>query len=121
MTYKEVISHLRNEIVNATGTLAALPPKAAEISSLNYHINALDIAIKALKKDRWIPVSDRLPENDGTEFETLLISTTEDGVQMGFYDDEDGTWNLTCSDGSAWPVIATAWMALPEPYREEKK
>lgn len=50
MTYKEVISHLRNEIVNATGTLAALPPKAAEISGLNHHINALDLAIKAVKK-----------------------------------------------------------------------
>ena len=50
MTYKEAISHLRNEIVNATGTLAALPPEAEEVNSLNYHIKALDTAIKALGK-----------------------------------------------------------------------
>lgn len=50
MTYEEVKGHLRNEIVNATGTLAALPSKAAETSSLNYHIDAFDMAIQAVKK-----------------------------------------------------------------------
>ena len=50
MTYEEAKGHLRNEIVNATGTLAALPLKAEETSSLNHHINALDLAIKAVKK-----------------------------------------------------------------------
>lgn len=74
-----------------------------------------------MKQTDWIPVTERLPDNDGTEFDTVLISTTEYGVRMGFYDDEDGTWNFTCSDGSAWPVIVTAWMPLPELYRKEQK
>lgn len=69
------------------------------------------------EKEGWIPITDRLPDNNGTEFDTVLISTVENGVQMGFYDDEDERWWFTCSDGSAWSVTVTAWMPLPEPYK----
>lgn len=91
----------------------------AEADKMGYILSTkADELYLCTKKDEtsWIPTSVQLPKNDGIEFETVLISTTEYGVQMGFYDDEDETWKFTCSDGSAWPVVATAWMPLPTPY-----
>lgn len=72
---------------------------------------AVDIAIAALSaqlEQRWIPCSERLPDND----ESVLISN-RNGVTKAW-------WN-----GRFWESIAvkkyktvTAWMPLPEPYKE---
>lgn len=60
-------------------------------------------------EQRWIPCSERLPDND----ESVLISNSH-GVTKAW-------WN-----GRFWTSIAvkkyktvTAWMPLPEPYKEE--
>lgn len=50
MTYKEAINILKNNAINATGTLGALPDKARERSCLNQHLEALNMAIEALEK-----------------------------------------------------------------------
>ena len=52
MTKEEAISILETNAINATGTLGGLPPTAAEKSSLNQQIEAFDMAIDALEKEK---------------------------------------------------------------------
>ena len=69
---------------------------------------AINSLPSAQPEQRWIPCSERLPDND----ESVLISNSH-GVTKAW-------WN-----GRFWTSIAvkkyktvTAWMPLPEPYRE---
>lgn len=63
MTREEAINILETNAINATGTLAALPSTAAEVSSLNRQIEALDMAIAALEKQ--IPYETKLEKSSG--------------------------------------------------------
>lgn len=59
--------------------------------------------------DRWIPVTERLPDEDG-----YVIISTEDGkVWIAWYVVEWGHF----------PVVdkITAWMPLPKPYERSKE
>lgn len=66
------------------------------------------LSSEAQPEPRWIPVTEKLPE-DGR-----YLCTYEDDehicVDIGRV--VDGEWN-------DWYVMPTAWMPLPEPYREE--
>jgi len=65
--------------------------------------------------NKWIPVSERLPE-DG---ETILFSTKTDRVFEGRYfnDNTDCQWYAFRDETFAWNKVVTAWMPLPEPYK----
>ena len=65
----------------------------------------------AQPEQRWIPCSERLPEEMGTYMTT--IDYGEHGLATGqrYYYGGGLKWNDEC-------VIA--WMPLPEPYREER-
>ena len=52
MTKEEAISRSETNAINATGTLGGLPLTAAEKSSLNRQIEALDMAIAALEREK---------------------------------------------------------------------
>ena len=97
---------------------------------------ALRIAIKALEQEqRWIPVSERLPEEDGDYFVTYEKGYAEDynfppiGIAGFDVDCESfGYWyeqfdrHTLGSLGSDWEEIKViAWMPLPEPYMAESE
>ena len=72
----------------------------------------IDNAIKALDSQRWIPVSERLPEEEGL----YLVSVKND---------HERRYSKTCwyhGDGN-WFALQNveAWMPLPEPYRESEE
>jgi hypothetical protein len=69
--------------------------------------SALNIAIKSLQQpeQRWIPVSERLPEKNGD----YLVTGRKGAVSKRKYD--NGRWY------GGWDVLA--WQTLPEPYKEE--
>lgn len=72
---------------------------------------------------RWIPVEERLPEED-----TIVLLTVSGLYSCITFSDAIELGNL-CSDGE-WFIEGypdwddpnvTAWMPLPEPYRKEEK
>ena len=82
-----------------------------DYESVGYNV-ALEMAIKALEQTRWIPVSERLPEEDDKEYLVTMYSG-------GVYDvDTSYFWHLDngLSEWSMQGVIA--WQPLPEPYKE---
>lgn len=70
--------------------------------------NALEIAISALTDQKWIPVSERLPEKPN-----MYIVTDSKGDVVRF------VFNDTESSRKYWLRCAKAWMPQPEPYRGE--
>lgn len=88
-----------------------------------------DMAVSALEKqeqDRWIPVTERKPE----EIDEVLTTYINNGnrkkryVETSTYytDDDEGTWSSLWDEyrvpGTAVEVLA--WRPLPAPYQEEK-
>ena len=70
----------------------------------------VEIAEKAVSSYRWIPVSERLPEESGY----YITSSEYNGVGEDFYYDGH-FWN---ADKNAYEVIA--WMPKPEHYKPNK-
>lgn len=62
---------------------------------------------------RWILSTERLPD-ENTEVLVCYISTG--WIEK---DELDGDGEFMWWDGTNWNIEDTAWMPLPEPYREE--
>ena len=112
------IDELRAYANDRKGELAKLISDAADT------IELLSAKLSASNMERssqyyhggWIPCSERLPEEN-----TDILVTYVDGeetriipVNYGL-----GTWYDCIFDAALDPLKITAWMPLPEPYREE--
>ena len=101
MTNKEAIGgllHIRSAIRNY---ITPSKPQRA--------IEALDLAIAALERDRWISVEERLPDN--TE---PVLATFDDVYLIAIYGNY--MWSDVMTRSLVYP---THWMPLPEPPKEE--
>lgn len=67
-------------------------------------------------EQRWIPVSERLPEVG----KGVLLTTTFPTLVIGWLK-SDGKWLIYENDGNSFQDYITAWMPLPEPYREGER
>lgn len=76
------------------------------------------LAIEALEQTRWIPVSERLPEDR----EIILFSTKRGHVFEGKYfdDNTDRQWYSFRNEVFVWNDDVTAWMPSPEAYNARK-
>lgn len=76
---------------------------------------AINKAIKELSADKWIPVSERLPE-----YEEEVLCQLEDGMAVLYREDDWGqdVWVDGGIGTGTYEVVA--WQPLPEPYKESK-
>lgn len=91
-------------------------------------MHAIDMAIEALRQpeQRWIPCSERLPENGRQQ---VLVYARNVHYALAKYDEmreADGSYKKQWVTFDAWKPFYTikeviAWMPLPEPYEEEAK
>ena len=72
------------------------------------YADALEMAINALEQTRWIPCSERLPEDEGDYLVTFELSF------MNFV--EVCTFNKYGWDKGGYDEVI-AWMPSPEPYQ----
>ena len=87
-------------------------------------IEALRIAIKALAQpeQRWIPCSERLPEENGQYLITVKYVHEYDYEDIYSEHGEwvDGKWDMFMFGHCGKVESVTAWMPLPEPWRGEE-
>ena len=90
-----------------------IPEIASETKEILKSVQTLRICQK------WIPVSERLPKNNGVYLVTTFfdIDETESG--------RDVTKAYFCSPSKKWQYFSNdeviAWMPLPEPYKESEE
>ena len=76
--------------------------------------DAINLAISALEKqeeDRWVSVTERLPEP-----RIDVWCNSDLGQMVGYYDETIETWY----GRDYLELLVTAWRPLPEPFREEE-
>lgn len=121
------------------------------IGTLEQNKEAVEMGLRALiespvQPGRWIPCSERLPEDCADVFITyvhdfaltcppeikkMFVGTDESGTlwevpfadYIAFYDQEEKKWFMPSEDPQPFPdeIKVVAWMPLPEPYIEEKR
>ena len=109
MTEKQAIAEFKDRLrISAMNKYADLIPE---------YIEAMQLAISALEKqekDRWIPVTERLPEENGT-----YMACYEDATVL--LDWFNGKWIFYRTNPAVEETgTIIAWRPLPEPYTEEE-
>lgn len=102
-------------------TIAQIERIQKHLASVGETVDYLDFAIEALETQTWIPVSERLPENYTKVLVTYRGRVIEAKLELVGYDNRR-MWN---SDSLTYLEDATngnvtAWMPLPQSYREDK-
>lgn len=107
---------------------------ASELESYEYDVDtyneAVGYAISHLEEDRWIPVSERLPEEKqiplsgdfGFDFEEVLCTTIWGSVRAYKFGkpighDKPHFWN----GGGIMDEYVIAWQYKPDPYKKGGK
>ena len=82
------------------------------------NVKYCNMAIKALEQTRWIPVSERLPE----EYKRVIVSDVV-GIYIGEFIDAEENWGGKhfINEHGMRSKSAKAWMSLPEPYKAESE
>ena len=123
-TLNEILDELKERIIDQLKEEGILEPDERGYRGVEI-ISAA--TIPEMKNAGWIPVEERLPEEDGEYLVTFLIDkkvrlvgygccrkdVLGNDIGFGWYDLYSGTY---FSDKAF-----TAWMPLPEPYSPPKK
>lgn len=115
----EQIKRLRKYAGSRKGEIADICKDAAEtIETLSEKVRTANMErLMAYYNGGWIPVKERLPEDE----QEILFSTKTGRVHSGKYHDDDSAnqWYSHRDKCRAWNNVVNAWMPLPKPYRED--
>ena len=121
--FEKILSEIDNGIKTIKPLMKGDTRQIAESQIIGLE-EARKIVEKYKGNTGWIPVEQRLPEND----DFILLSFDNFSIPMiGRYEElEDGGGSFYLGDCDeddtcmANNLFVNAWMPLPEPYREEK-
>lgn len=82
----------------------------------------IDRAIKALEQEpKWIPVSERLPEKNGTYLAYIINQSDAECRYIMTCEYFVGDCHGWCPDDETASNNVVAWMPLPEEYKEKSE
>lgn len=88
-------------------------------------MNIIRSHMDKVENDGWIPVEERLPEDNHKEIYDMQLVTLEDEeVCMGVYNNREKEWWTRKQEGERWYTNkhnVIAWQPLPEPYKGVRK
>lgn len=73
---------------------------------------------------KWIPCSERLPEEDGQYLITVKYKHVNDSYEDIYAEHGewyDGRWDMFCFGHCGEVEDIIAWMPLPEPYKKDTR
>lgn len=114
ITHKILRDQEENMMLEVQQAIGYAVDKDELIKALRYDRNQYEKGFKdgAEQKARWIPCSERLPEEIGTYLVTLEYKEHGIGVTTLWYHGRQIGWDLRVAD------VVIAWQPLPEPYKE---
>ena len=81
--------------------------------------NATDTKVggKSSPSDEWVSVDERLPEESGDYYDTVILSLKDGRTVAGCYRNNDKEWwgDITDGEYSNLTGEVTHWMPLPQP------
>jgi hypothetical protein len=112
--YQQAIAYFEDAVRESDEIIADCSPALqAELTAQKNHFV---VALEVMRKNRWIPVSERLPECDKRYGETnVLVCMDDEFIATATYVKNKG-FELWAESGDV-----TYWMPLPEPPKEESK
>ena len=125
MTREEAIEEIKeefNEFLKGTGldNEEYLKSEMKTNEDLRKIVEANRMAIKALEQEpKWIPVSERLPEENGQYLVTVKNLTGYEQLYNNVFECEFFEKDWIFKGWKDNKVIA--WMELPEPYKAESE